>query len=147
MSHTRVMTKNMASALKALSGTRSIRGIAEAVGMPQATLNRQATSNTISVIDLVTICRHYEISIVDVLRQAEMITRDEARQMGGAEGLDAYTELELAEEVYNRELAKTVAKTKQANVTNLSARRPTLDDRPTFRAAKEHTEDVPEDTP
>lgn len=137
----------MASALKSLSGRRSIRAIADEVGIPQASLNRQSTSNSISVTDLLTICRHYEISVLDVLREAGMITREEARQMGGAKGLDAYTELELAEEVYNRELAKTVAKTKQSNVTSLSDRRPTIGEQKEegFKAANEWTEDVPED--
>lgn len=145
LTHTWGMTNSMATALKALTGQRSIRAIASDVGIPQATLNRQATNNDVPVQDLVNICLHYGISIVDVLKESGMLTAAEARQMRGVTGLDAYDQVDLAEEVYQRELARTLAR--QKNVRRLSVSQGPDNVAPLREAAKRTTEDVPEDTP
>ena len=112
---------NMTRALKRLTGA-SIARIANATGLPQSTLNRQAGKNDIPVADLLTICRTYKLSLIDLLQAAEFITAAEARHMRGATGLEAYTDLELAEAVYDRQLRKTRARER----ANLSVATPTV---------------------
>ncbi|WP_443094862.1 hypothetical protein [Rothia koreensis] len=112
----------MATALKKLT-SRSIAAISAETALPQTTLNRRAANNTVPIQDLLTICRHYGLNLIDVLHEAGMVTRDEARQMRGMEGLGEYTTMELSEEVYNRELKRTLERQQRSDVTSLSARR------------------------
>ena len=99
--------KNLATALKKVTGN-SIASISQTVGVPQTTLNRQAKENEIPTSTLVAICISYDVSVIDVLLEANLISSDQARAMRGVIGLDAYSQVELAEEVYNRELNKQV---------------------------------------
>lgn len=104
--------KNLATALKKITGN-SIASISQTVGVPQTTLNRQAKENEIPTSTLVKICLCYNVSIIDVLFAADLINKEQAREMRGVVGLDAYSQVELAEEVYNRELNKQVERLKK----------------------------------
>lgn len=100
----------MTQALKKLSN-KSIAAIAEDLSLVQTTLNRQARNNEVAQSTLIAFCKHYQVSLIDLLLEAGSIDTPTARQWRGVQGLSAYSELELAEEVYNRELVKELTRT------------------------------------
>lgn len=102
----------MAMALKKTTGN-SIASIAQKIGVPQTTLNRQAKENEIPTNTFVRICLEYHVSVIDVLLSAELITADQAKNMRGVTDINAYSQVELAEEVYNRELQRQMNKMKE----------------------------------
>src|SRR5699024_11387791 len=109
-----------------------------------------ARSMPVSVV--VTMSNKYGIPLLDGMVAAEYLSEEQATTERNRYGLATMTDQDLAAEVLRRLEAATDSQLAQdmeerPNVTKLSDHRPTVEDRPTFRAAKEHTEDVPEDTP
>ena len=97
------MGENLTSYFQQATGERSVRAIAQAIGIEQTTLNRQITGKSaLPVETAVLIARAYDIDMADVFTRAGFITEEEAQRLGARVGLAAYTDLELAREIVRR---------------------------------------------
>lgn len=97
---------DLKDALLQATGERSVRAVALRLGMHQATLNRQLNGNSIPLDVLVQIYREYDADLIDLLAAFEHITPEEARALHRSRGLAEYSDSQLAEEIYNRTLAR-----------------------------------------
>lgn len=93
-------------ALLEATGERSIRSLALRLGMHQATLNRQVKGTGVPLDVLISIYRVCGTDLIDLLAALEHITPAEARQLHRSRGLEEFSDAELAEEIYNRALAR-----------------------------------------
>lgn len=84
------------------TGHRSVRSLAAHMNMPPATLNRQLRENTVPLGTLIAICREFDLDLVDLLVSMGQLTRREGSALHASRGLDSYTDLELAGELYRR---------------------------------------------
>lgn len=98
-------------ALLEATGERSVRAVALRLGMHQGTLNRQLNGTGIPLEVLVQIYREYKADLIDLLTGFGHITPAEARELHRSRGLDEYSDAELAEEIYNRTLARAEGST------------------------------------
>lgn len=140
--------ENFRDALLSLTGAPSIAAIAKEIDVPRPTFNRQVLEESIPIRALIDITRAYGLSILDLLAGLGLITVEEARKAAGVQGLDDYTTAELSKEVYERTVKQVISRDETSpDVPNLSDRRRTIGEQKQegFKAAKEWTEDVPED--
>lgn len=86
--------------LKAATGARSMRAIAQRIGMEPSTLNRQARD--LPVRTLVAICRAYEIPVVPMFVKVGYITAEEASSGVIEQALADATDAELMAETLRR---------------------------------------------
>lgn len=88
---------------QALTNERSNRAIANAIGYPASTVNRQLTGVLNLSVDLVVaICRHYRLDFADAFVLAGFITREEADSFADGQALRRVSDLDLAREIVRR---------------------------------------------
>lgn len=88
---------------QALTNERSNRAIANAIGYPASTVNRQLTGVLNLSVDLVvTICRHYRLDFAEAFVLAGFITREEAESFADGQALRRVSDLDLAREIVRR---------------------------------------------
>lgn len=91
---------------------KSVNGIAQDLGVSQTTLNGQLSRGTVPISTLIAFCKRYEVSVIDVLLHAKAIDVLTARSWKDNRDLSLFSDLEIAKELYDRELTKELQRQK-----------------------------------
>jgi len=84
------------------TGLRSVRALAQELNIPPATLNRQLRENSVQLSTMLAICRRFDVDLVELLVMLGHLDVQEAGRFRTSRGLESYSELELAGEMYRR---------------------------------------------
>ncbi len=85
-----------------VTNQRSVRGLAEKLNMPAATLHRQLREDAVQLTTMLNICRTFGTDLTDLLVSLGYIKPHEVAQFRPGTGLESYTDLELVGELYRR---------------------------------------------
>lgn len=103
------MTEAFATYVLQSTGRKSVRAIAEDIGMTHTTVGSHLKAEVPNVETVLKVVRHYELALVPTFVAAGYITEEEARQFSGPFRIEDISDLELSKEMLRRVAAGTAS--------------------------------------